>query len=168
MSGFKCLQMTIFAENYMTSVQRQCNIFCGYVCKIYWCLILARTTSTRHFRTGLKVVVPIIIICFFSFHQNFTLFYILDLCGTRTREEKEGIISYHNVLNINYLPLYIRQFMQGERRNPLPPKHRLLFPISSKGYFRCTIPQTGQYIHSHGGTSRSTLDGVAFMYMYIH
>ena len=30
----------------------------------------------------------------------------------------------------------------SERGNPLPP-HVLLFPISSKGYFICTIPQIG-------------------------
>ena len=33
----------------------------------------------------------------------------------------------------------------SERGNPLPPLG-LLFPISSKVFFICTIPQTGQYI----------------------
>ena len=30
----------------------------------------------------------------------------------------------------------------SEKGNPLSP-HRLLFPISSKGSFKCTIPQIG-------------------------
>ena len=30
----------------------------------------------------------------------------------------------------------------SEKGNPLPP-HRLLLSINSKGYFICTIPQTG-------------------------
>ena len=36
----------------------------------------------------------------------------------------------------------VRDHSDSERGNPLPP-HRLLFPISSKGSFICTIPQTG-------------------------
>ena len=46
-----------------------------------------------------------------------------------------------------YLRLYgvrhlVKDHSDSERGNPLPP-HRLLFPISSKGSFICTIPQTG-------------------------
>ena len=36
----------------------------------------------------------------------------------------------------------VKDHSDCERGNPLPP-HRLLFPISSKGSFICTIPQTG-------------------------
>ena len=36
----------------------------------------------------------------------------------------------------------VNDHSNSERRNPLPPLHRLLFPISSKGSFICTIPQT--------------------------
>ena len=36
----------------------------------------------------------------------------------------------------------VKDHSDSERRNPLPP-HGLLFPISSKGYFISTIPQTG-------------------------
>ena len=35
-----------------------------------------------------------------------------------------------------------KDLSDSERGNPLPP-HGLLFPISSKGSFMCTIPQTG-------------------------
>ena len=46
-----------------------------------------------------------------------------------------------------YLRLYgvrhmVKDHSDSEKGNLLPP-HRLLFPISSKGSFICTIPQTG-------------------------
>ena len=46
-----------------------------------------------------------------------------------------------------YLWLYgirhmVKDHSDNERGNPLVP-HGLLFPISSKGYFICIIPQTG-------------------------
>ena len=40
----------------------------------------------------------------------------------------------------------VKDHSDSEKGNPLPP-HRLLFLISSKGYFTCTIPQTG-YTHN--------------------
>ena len=36
----------------------------------------------------------------------------------------------------------VKDHSDSEKGNLLPP-HRLLFPISSKGSFICTIPQTG-------------------------
>ena len=39
----------------------------------------------------------------------------------------------------------VKDHSDSEKGNPLLP-HRLLFPISSKGSFICTIPQTGKYI----------------------
>ena len=39
----------------------------------------------------------------------------------------------------------VKDHSDSERGNPLPP-HGLLFPISSKGYFICIIPQTGWHI----------------------
>ena len=39
----------------------------------------------------------------------------------------------------------VKDHSDSERGNPLPP-HGLLFPISSKGSFICTIPQTGEHI----------------------
>ena len=35
----------------------------------------------------------------------------------------------------------VKDDSDSENGNPLPP-HRLFFPINSKGYFICTIPQT--------------------------
>ena len=60
---------------------------------------------------------------------------------------KEGSVLFNDALNTFYLRLYgvghmVNGHSDSERENPLPP-HGLLFPISSKGYFICTIPQTG-------------------------
>ena len=60
---------------------------------------------------------------------------------------KEGNVLFNDALNTFYLRLYgvrhmVKDNSDSEKGNPLPP-HRLLFPISSKGSFICTIPQTG-------------------------
>ena len=52
----------------------------------------------------------------------------------------------------------VKDHSDNERGNPLPP-HGLVFPISSKGSFICTIPQTGQHITRLCYTSRGTLAG---------
>ena len=54
---------------------------------------------------------------------------------------------FNDALNTFYLRLYgvrhmVKDHSDSERGNPLPP-HRPVFPISSKGSFICTIPQTG-------------------------
>ena len=60
---------------------------------------------------------------------------------------KEGNVLFNDALNTFYLRLYgvrhmVKDHSDSEKGNPLPP-HGLLFPISSKGSFICTIPQTG-------------------------
>ena len=60
---------------------------------------------------------------------------------------REKNVLFNDALNIFYLRLYgvghmVKDYSDSERGNPLPP-HGLLFPISSKGSFICTIPQTG-------------------------
>ena len=62
-------------------------------------------------------------------------------------DRKEGNVLFNEALNTFYLWLYgvrhmVKDHSDSERGNLLPP-HRLLFPISSKGSFICTIPQTG-------------------------
>ena len=57
---------------------------------------------------------------------------------------------FNDALNTFYLRLYgvrnmVEDHSDSERGNPLPP-HRLLFPISSKDYFICIIPHTGEHI----------------------
>ena len=63
---------------------------------------------------------------------------------------KEGNVLFNDTLNTFYLRLYgfrhmVKDHSESKRGNP-PPPHRLLFPISSKGSFICTIPQTGLHI----------------------
>ena len=62
--------------------------------------------------------------------------------------KQEANILFNDALNPFYLRLYDVGDMvhsDSERGNPLLP-HGLLFLISSKGSFICTIPQTGQHI----------------------
>ena len=65
--------------------------------------------------------------------------------------EREKCFLFNDTLNTFYLWLYgvrhmVKDYSDSERGNPLPPLHGLLFSISSKGSFICTIPQTGQHI----------------------
>ena len=60
------------------------------------------------------------------------------------RTLKEGNVLFNDTLNTLYLRLYgvrhmVKDHTDSERGNPLPP-HGILFPISSKGSFICTIP----------------------------
>ena len=60
---------------------------------------------------------------------------------------KEGNVLFNDALNTFYLRLYgvrhmVKDHSDSEKGNPLPP-HRLLFPISNKSSFICTIPETG-------------------------
>ena len=59
-------------------------------------------------------------------------------------ERKKGNVLFNDTLNTFYLRLYgfghmVKDHSDSERGNPLPP-HRLLFLISSKVSFICTIP----------------------------
>ena len=61
--------------------------------------------------------------------------------------ERERNVLFNDALNTFYLRLYgvrhmVKDHFYSEQGNPLPP-HRLLLSINSKGYFICTIPQTG-------------------------
>ena len=74
---------------------------------------------------------------------EYTAWIVWPLAAAR---RKEGNVLFNDVLNTFYLRLYgvghmVKDHSDIERGNPLPP-HRLLFPISSKGYFICIIPQT--------------------------
>ena len=64
-----------------------------------------------------------------------------------TMGRKEGNVLFNDTLNTFYLRLYgvrhmVKDHSDSERGNPLL-SHRLLFPVSSKGYFICKIPWTG-------------------------
>ena len=78
-------------------------------------------------------------------------------------EGKEGNVLFNDALNTFYLRLYgvrhmVKDHSDSEKGNLLPP-HRLLFPISSKGSFICTIPHTGWHIPRPLLTSRGALAG---------
>ena len=60
----------------------------------------------------------------------------------------EGNVLFNDALNTFYLRLYgvgprVKVHSYRKRGNLLPELHGILFPISSKGSFICTIPQTG-------------------------
>ena len=81
-------------------------------------------------------------------------------------EWKEGNVLFNDALNTFYLRLYgvrhmVKDYTDSERENLLPP-HGILFPISSKGSFICTIPQT---YHSLWNTSRGALAGTRNSYV---
>ena len=62
-------------------------------------------------------------------------------------EGRKEMLYLTDARNTFYLRLYgvghmVKDHSYSERGNPLPP-YGLLFPISSKGSFLCTIPQTG-------------------------
>ena len=81
---------------------------------------------------------------------NIHIFDIFDkiiLIEWKNSGRKEGNVLFNDSLNTFYLRLYgvrhmVKNHSDSEKGNPLQP-HRLLFPISSKGSFICTIPQTG-------------------------
>ena len=50
--------------------------------------------------------------------------------------------STHFILRLYGIGHMVKDHSDSERGNLLP-QHGLLFPISSKGSFICTIPQTG-------------------------
>ena len=73
---------------------------------------------------------------------NVEQFLIVMLNG-----RKEGYVLFNDALNTFYIWLYgvrhmVKDKSDSKRGNPLPP-HGLHFWINSKGYFICTIPQTG-------------------------
>ena len=77
-------------------------------------------------------------VCLFVCFGVFNFFYL---------DVRERNVLFNDALNTFYLRLYavrhmVKDHSDSEKGNPLPP-HRLLFPISSKDSFICTIPQTG-------------------------
>ena len=71
--------------------------------------------------------------------QNFLLSLSLMLYWEGRKEM--FYLTTHSTRLYGVRPMVMDQF-DSERENPLPPLG-LLFPISSKSYFICTIPQTG-------------------------
>ena len=87
---------------------------------------------------------PFVIPGFFLVNDalNTFLSMVLSTCG-----RKEGNILFNDACNTFYLQLYgvrnmVKDHSDNERGNLLP-KHGLLFQISIKDSFICTIPQRG-------------------------
>ena len=59
-------------------------------------------------------------------------------------EKGRKLFLFNDALNTYGVGYMVTDHSDSERKkkNPLPP-HGLLFPISSKSYFICTIPQAG-------------------------
>ena len=79
-----------------------------------------------------KTLYPSCCLFLFSWEGRKELFYLTTL-------------STHFILRLCGVGHMVKDHSDSERGNPLPP-HWLLFPISIKGYFICTIPQTGLHI----------------------
>ena len=67
--------------------------------------------------------------------------------GTKTKQKEGRTFLFNNTLNTFYLWLYgighmVKDHSDSEKGNLLP-SHGLLFLISNKGSFICTIPETG-------------------------
>ena len=76
---------------------------------------------------------------------------------------KEGNVLFNDTRNTFYLKLYgvrhmVKDHTDSERGNPLPP-HRLLFPISSKGYLYAPSHRQDSTYHGLCYTSRGALAG---------
>ena len=91
------------------------------------------------------------------FHDALNTFY------SRLYGRKEINVLFNDALNTFYLRLYsvrhmVKDHTDSKRKNPLPP-HGLLFSISSKGSFICTILQTGLHVPQFCYTSRGDVAG---------
>ena len=61
-----------------------------------------------------------------------------------SRKTKHMHVQKHTWMDVRlYLRYMALDHSDNERGNPVPPLHGLLFPISSKECFICTISQTG-------------------------
>ena len=110
---------------------RVCLNFTCYICYLLFL-----------FGVLLLLCVYVFVCVGFFFLQHHTSIILKGWC-----RRNEGNVLFNDALNTFYLRLHgvrhmVKDHLDSERGNPLPP-HRLLFPISSKGSFICTIPQTG-------------------------
>ena len=114
------------------SVVCRTQIVCMYVC-VYICMYVC-----------LYICVYVFMCVCMCFYVHICVYVCMYVC---MHVERERNVLFNDALNTFYLRLYgvrhmVKDHSDSEKGNPLPP-HRLLFPISSKGSFICTIPQTG-------------------------
>ena len=65
----------------------------------------------------------------------------LDGVGRKKERKEMFYLTKHFISRLYGVGNMVKDHSDSVRGNPLPP-HGLLFPINSKGYFICTIPQT--------------------------
>ena len=75
------------------------------------------------------------------------MYHLEKIFGSCHCHCRTASVLFNDALNTFYLQLYgvrhmVKDHSDSERGNLLPP-HGLLFSISIKGSFICTIPQTG-------------------------
>ena len=135
----------------------------GYMVSDIWLrtiLIVRKETRCRHIGYSFRLTARVLLYAL-SHKQNSTyhgLCYTSRGALAETRNSSMGsphegsvrrpISPWANALTTElHLALIWRRTTKiACEENPLPPLHGLLFPISSKGSFICTIPQTRQYI----------------------
>ena len=105
-------------------------------------------TSAFNFRVSPSTAhVRVFVLCHYQVLMRDVKCDILSTLSLLQNEGKEGrkeMFLFKDALTTFYLRLYgvkhmVKDHSNSERGNPLPP-HGLLFPISSKGSFVCTIP----------------------------
>ena len=95
----------------------------------------------------MMIIIMMIIIIIIYLLLLLLLLEFLSSCHFRKEGRKKGSVLFNDTLNTFYLRLYgvrhmVKDHSDSERGNLLL-SHGLLFPISSKGSFISTIPQTG-------------------------
>ena len=63
-----------------------------------------------------------------------------------TKIERERERERERDLQLYGIRHMVKSLSDSEIGNQLPPLHGLIFLISSKGFFICTMPQTGEHI----------------------
>ena len=112
---------------------------------------MCREVSTQTFLSAADASWSIVSLCLKrTFTTTLTDNSIILASSKKWVIRKEGNVLFNDALKIFYLRLYgvrhmVKDHSDSEKGNPLP-LHRLLFPISSKGSFICTIPHTVEHI----------------------
>ena len=121
-----------------------------YVCVCMW--VCRCMQGYICMNTIVYVVCVCVCVCVYArvYMHEYNCIYIYMNVYAHTNIWKEGSVLFNDTLNTFYLWLYgvrhmVKDHSDSERGNLLPP-HGLLFLISSKGSFICTIPQTGYHI----------------------
>ena len=79
--------------------------------------------------------------CKYDDDDNERKYFLFNDTYVRRNIHTRAYINTYPHANL-FTVIWRHTYGDKEKGNPLPP-HGLLFPISSKGYFICIIPQTG-------------------------